>query len=331
MTPLAAFITGLTTGGLTCFAVQGGLLLGLLARRQEGDERLSHWQRLFLPVSAFLIAKAIAYALLGFGLGWLGNKIQLTDTARIWLQSAAGIFMVISGIKLIFPQWLPWLSFQPPAGVRRFIRRSARSQAIVAPAILGFLTILIPCGTTQAMEVAAIASGAALSGAGIMLAFVLGTAPLFLLIGILAKGTTLLQRRLSYAAATIVIGLGLYTLNGVLVLVDSPYSVQNEVAALRATLSSGETAEVSSNPVITVAGNGYSPSQLTVPAGQPVTLTLNTTGNLGCTSIFVIPKLNIRKNLPDRGTTIVAANFPESGRYSFTCGMGMYTGTIEAI
>ncbi len=333
MTPLAAFLTGLSIGGLTCLALQGGLLLGLLARRQD-QPHLQRWQLLMLPVAAFLVAKLISHTLLGFGLGWLGDQIQLTTTARIWLQTSAGVLMLAAGIRLIFPHWLPWLTVTPPASVRRLVRKSARSELLIAPAILGFLTILIPCGTTQAMEVAAIATGSPVQAASLLFAFVLGTAPLFFLVGVLAKETAFLQRRLTAVAAAVVVGLGLYTLNGVLVLVDSPYSIQNEIAAFRALASGQSTAGAGSldaAPTINVSNSGYEPNALTVPAGQPVSLTLKTVNNAGCTSIFRIPKVQVQKTLPRTGETIVTAVFPEPGRYSFSCGMGMFTGTIEAV
>ncbi len=151
MSPLVAFLTGLTTGGLTCLAIQGGLLLGLLAIRQKEDQVLSRWQRLILPVAAFLVAKLAIHTLLGFGLGSLGEKIQLSTTVRIWLQSFAALFIVIAGIRLLKPHWLPWLNVSPPAALRRLVRKSAKSQALLAPAMLGLLTIFIPCGTPQAM------------------------------------------------------------------------------------------------------------------------------------------------------------------------------------
>ncbi|MBI2984067.1 MAG: sulfite exporter TauE/SafE family protein [Candidatus Kerfeldbacteria bacterium] len=332
MTPLTAFLTGLSTGGLTCLAVQGGLLLGLLARRRE-EPHLQRWQLLILPVTAFLVAKLIIHTVLGFGLGWLGDTIQLTTTVRIWLQTLAGLFMLVAGVRLIFPHWLPWLTIHPPASARRLIRRSAKSQLLIAPAILGLLTVLIPCGTTQAMEVAAIATASPWQGASVMLAFVLGTAPLFFTVGILAKGTALLQRRLAYAAAAVVVALGLYTLNGVLVMVDSPYSIQNEIAAFRAlaygttqTSTAGET-----SLTINVLNNGYEPNIVTVPAGQPVELSLVTNNNAGCTQLFRIPKLQIERSLPRTGTTLVSAIFPAPGEYTFSCGMGMFRGTIQAV
>lgn len=337
MTPLTALLTGLTIGGLTCLAIQGGLLFGLLARRQEGEETLTGWRRLVAPVSAFLVAKLVIYTLLGFSLGWLGDKIQLSTTVRLWLQTFAGVFMVVAGIRLIFPHWLPWLQLNPPASVRRLIRQHSKSQALVAPATLGLLTVLLPCGTTQAMELAAIAIGSPWQGAAILLAFTLGTAPLFLVVGVLAKGTEVLQVRLRYAAAALVVGLGLYTLNTVLVLIDSPYAAQRQIAAFqRVFLGAGVEANAASAPAaasqtITVFPTSYRPNVIAVPAAQPVQLALLTNGNYGCTSIFRIPKLRIEQILPPTGTTTIVATFPSPGQYIFSCGMGMFRGTINAV
>ena len=46
----AIFLTGLLTGGLTCMAVQGGLLTATLAQREQEGHSL-------LPILSFLIAK----------------------------------------------------------------------------------------------------------------------------------------------------------------------------------------------------------------------------------------------------------------------------------
>lgn len=336
MSPFTAFLTGLSTGGLTCLAIQGGLLLGLLARREGADEKLSRWQRLLLPVSAFLLAKLVIHTLLGFGLGWLGESIQLSTTTRIWLQTLAGVFMIIAGIRLIVPHWLPWLNINAPAALRRLVRKGAKSQALVAPAILGLLTVFIPCGTTQAMEIAAIATASAWQGASIMFAFVLGTAPLFFLVGMLAKGSTLLQRRLTYATSAIVIALGLYTLNGVLILTGSPYEFQNVIRSAQIALTGNpgviaQARAADDSPVINVYPTGYDPDVVTVPAGRAVTLNLAAQGRLGCTSIFRIPKLKIEKQLTPGSTTRVAVTFPSAGSYTFSCGMGMFRGTINAV
>jgi heme/copper-type cytochrome/quinol oxidase subunit 2 len=167
-----------------------------------------------------------------------------------------------------------------------------------------------------------------------MAAFIIGTMPLFLLIGVLAKGTILFQKKLAYVAAALVIGLGFYAINGALVYAGSPYTVQNIVASADHVLfgtSNTSTDKADANPTIEVLANGYSPDEITVPAAQPVTITLTAKGRLGCTSIFRIPQLNIEESVQPDGPTMISVQFPEPGTYTFTCGMGMYSGTIQAI
>jgi sulfite exporter TauE/SafE len=315
-------------------AVQGGLLTGFLVRRKEQRAETWRWSDATWPVMGFLVAKFVAYMLLGAGLGWLGARMQLPDTARLWLQAIAAVIVIIAGIRIWRPSFLPWLNPAAPAWARRLVRRSSRMESMMAPAILGFLTILIPCGTTQAMEVAAISSGNAATGAAILGAFVIGTAPLFLLVGIISRGINLFQHRLAWIAAVVVIFVGLSSLNGVLVQIDSPLSAQNQLAAWRWALHGDDSASngqlASTTPVINVEPNGYTPNDVEVPAGKLINITLHTADNAGCTSVFRIPKLAISKTLPATGDTVVTATFTR-GRYTFTCGMGMYTGTINAV
>ena len=77
---LVAFVTGLTTGGLSCLAVQGGLLAGTLAHQIEEDYTQQAVQKktnsknkaqtpartnAAQPILLFLAAKIVAYTLLG--------------------------------------------------------------------------------------------------------------------------------------------------------------------------------------------------------------------------------------------------------------------------
>src|SRR5688572_22173688 len=95
---LIAFITGLTTGGLSCLAVQGGLLASSLAHQLEQDyldpsvgqkpRSKKHApaqvkrSSTALPIFLFLLAKLIAYTLLGALLGWLGSFFTISPTFR---------------------------------------------------------------------------------------------------------------------------------------------------------------------------------------------------------------------------------------------------------
>src|SRR6266478_2918548 len=61
------FLTGLITGGLTCLAVQGGLLASTIAMQEE--EKLKDKSKKSgsaVPILAFLTTKLVAYTILGF-------------------------------------------------------------------------------------------------------------------------------------------------------------------------------------------------------------------------------------------------------------------------
>src|SRR5512138_1119197 len=98
---LVAFITGFTTGGLGCLAVQSGLLASSLAFQMEQD-LLLHQEatssqkfkpHIAQPIFLFLLAKLVAYTILGFLLGSLGSVLQLTPLMRAILYIAIGVFM----------------------------------------------------------------------------------------------------------------------------------------------------------------------------------------------------------------------------------------------
>ena len=171
------FLTGLTVGGLTCLAVQGGLLASTIAVQH------SHTIR---PVLAFLITKLLAYMALGFILGAFGSALALSDNARIAMQLLAGAYMMTVALNLLNVHPIfRYVIIQPPRFMMKWLKNTTRSQDLFAPAILGALTVFIPCGTTLAMEAFAISSGSPVFGALIMAAFTLGTAPLFFGLGFL--------------------------------------------------------------------------------------------------------------------------------------------------
>ena len=73
------FLTGLTVGGLTCLAVQGGLLASVIAAREEEEvEKHINRRSPFFPTLAFLAAKFVAYTALGFLLGTFGGAIGIS-------------------------------------------------------------------------------------------------------------------------------------------------------------------------------------------------------------------------------------------------------------
>ncbi len=345
----AIFLTGLIAGGLTCLAVQGGLLAATLAQREE--EKLKKKTKVTgntLPILAFLSTKLVAYTLLGFLLGLLGSAIQLSNTAQTILQFAVGIFMIGTALNIldVHPVFRYFI-IQPPRFLTRLIRKQSKSKDIFAPALLGAFTVFIPCGTTQAIMALAIASGNPLTGAATLFVFVLGTSPLFFLFGYFATklGDTLQLKFMKVAAYAIIL-LAVFNINNAVALTGSPYTLESTwkgilgvVAGATNPLQSSSDGNVATNnaePVtnatISIADNGYTPSALTVKAGSKITFRLNNISGRGCTQAFTIPSLGIQKIIPLGSSDTVVFTAPnQPTQIAFMCGMGMYRGVISVI
>ncbi len=317
-------ITGLTTGGLSCFAVQGGLLTSALAQEGTGDTKYLKEK----SIGMFLIAKLIAYTALGSILGALGSAIVISPIFQGWLQIFVGFYMLATAGRLldIHPVFR-YFVIQPPKAFLRLARRGSQAQTFFAPALLGFLTILLPCGITQAMMLLAVSSGSAYIGASIMFFFVLGTSPVFFLIG-LAATSLLKNKAFAVVAAVFILILGLLSINSGQILRGSVHTLQNYWKVI---VNSTETAKTGNVVNITVRSNGYESDVNTLKLGVPVKLNLITNGVGGCARAFTIPALNISKVLPVTGTTTLEFTPVRTGLLTYTCSMGMYSGSFNVV
>jgi uncharacterized protein len=350
---LVAFVTGLTTGGLSCLAVQGGLLAGTLAHQIEEDytqqivqkkqakknkSQASVRSNPALPILLFLGAKIAAYTLLGALLGLLGSYLSLSPTTRAILMIAIGVFMVGNALRMfnVHPIFR-YFSFEPPKFITRYIRRTAKGTDALTPLFLGALTVFIPCGVTQAMMAVALGTGSAVMGAALMFAFTLGTSPVFFVIAYLTTelGSRMEKYFMRFVAAVVLV-LGLVTVNGGLNILGSPLSFQNMTRNLGPSAETSVSQTGSANPVaangellLQVENDGYFPQTLKAPAGQNLTLNLVTNKTYSCSRDFVIPALNFYQLLPDTGNVQVSIPAqPKGSKLYFTCSMGMYTGQI---
>lgn len=336
----AIFLTGLFTGGLTCLAVQGGLLATTIARREEEklEEKVAKGGNA-RPILFFLGAKLFAYTILGFLLGALGSVFQLSLGLRAVLQLAVAIFLVGTALNLLNVHPIfRYFVLQPPKFLTRLVRSQSKNRDFFAPALLGAFTIFIPCGTTQAMMALAIGSGNPLFGAAILFAFVLGTSPIFFILGYFATrlGDALHQKFMKVAAYSI-IGLAIYSSYGATSLLGFDLSPQNHLRDVyctvtfcsSSTLAVGKTQAVS-DPTITIEATGYNPDNLIVRAGSQVALRLTNRGGGGCTQVFTIPKLGIQKVVPIGTSDTITFTAPSSpGPLLFMCSMGMFRGVIN--
>src|SRR3989338_6893962 len=223
------FLTGLITGGLSCMAVQGGLLAATLAQKEEDRLRDETTGGRALPIAAFLTAKVMAYTILGALLGLFGSFFRLSISTQVFLQTAVGIFMIGTALNLL--QVHPifrYFIIQPPRFLLKIIRKESKSGDLFAPAFLGALTVFIPCGTTQAMMALALAAANPLFSAMIMFSFTLGTSPVFFILGYLTtKLSSFFQTSFAKVAAAFIIALAFFNINAALVLSGSNWTLPN--------------------------------------------------------------------------------------------------------
>jgi sulfite exporter TauE/SafE len=352
------FLTGLTTGGLTCLAVQGGLLATAVAgpaavapqasqRRYKPKGKRRHKKPAptpapppnpvsVWPVVYFLVAKLIAYTLIGFALGSLGSAVQISPTVQAVMQIAVGLFMLVTALNMLeIHPIFRYFVIQPPKALTRLVRQQSKRESLFTPVFLGALTVLIPCGTTQAMGIFAISTGNALTGAVVMFIYTLGTSPTFLVLGFLA---TRLRGQFQYlftiVTAGLIIILGLLSLNAGLNLVGSPLAPQRIIAALlnqrfNGTPVPAQMVDGVQEVTIRADGYGYSPDFMSAQTDQPLRLRLVTENTFACSRQFTIPSLGITRALPMTGETLIDLPPQPAGDLYFTCSMGMYDGIVR--
>jgi uncharacterized protein len=335
---ITIFLTGLLTGGLTCLAVQGGLLATSIAQQTEERLKAQTTTGHALPILSFLLVKLFAYTLLGFFLGWFGSLFQLSVTATVVMQIAVALFMIGTALNLLHVHpFFRYFALQPPRFLTRFLRRESKSKHLFAPALLGAFTIFVPCGTTQAMMALAIASGHPFSGALILFMFILGTSPVFFLLGYFAtKLGQVFQGWFLKIAAFSLLFLAFVTINSSIALTGSAWTIDqvwNNVYCFVGYCAIDASVTPVSEETITITNNGYSPNAFAVKAGSKVTLHLVNAGGANCAQALTIPSLHIQKVVPTGKSdtvTFTAPNEPGS-QIAFMCSMGMYRGTIQIL
>lgn len=345
------FLTGLTSGGISCLAMQGGLLAGMVTNQKKSElKNLSSAEKSqlkldandWLPVTFFLISKLFIHVIFGFLLGLAGSVIALSLGVRLAFQLFAAVFMFATAMNLL--QVHPifrYVVIQPPKFVQRWVRGGSKGNSLFSPILLGLLTVFIPCGVTQAMEVQALNSGSAVTGALIMFAFVLGTVPLFAALGIAtARLSETWNKRFLHVAAYALIMMAIYGFNGVLVVMNAPITLQKIAQPVTyffseerfsADLHAAAVVDGVQRVEIQALNSGYAPRYFKVAAGVPVELTVSTNETYSCAVAFTMKAFSIATFLGPTDSQTFSFTPTEKGRYTYSCSMGMYTGTMEVI
>jgi plastocyanin domain-containing protein len=102
-------------------------------------------------------------------------------------------------------------------------------------------------------------------------------------------------------------------------------------AAISSTVAQPAASLVEGKQLIDVAvKEGYHPKAVTAKAGVPTVLKMKTDGTYDCSTVFVIPELKMRTQLPSSGVTDVEIPAQKAGTdLMAVCGMGMYSLEIK--
>ena len=182
---LSALLAGLL-GGVHCAGMCGGIVAAF-SFRPDGSAPP------FQLHLAYNAGRVLSYTLFGALAGALGSALTLAD----FLPVQTALYVVAQIVMILLGLYLAGLSqsvlvFERAGGVlwqrvkplfQRLIPVTTLPRAMVAGMAWGWL----PCGLVYSILVSALASGSALPGAALMLAFGLGTLPNLLGMGLFAR------------------------------------------------------------------------------------------------------------------------------------------------
>jgi sulfite exporter TauE/SafE/copper chaperone CopZ len=203
-TPTTSFIIGLIASVSSCLAIVGGLVLSLSAKVSE--DNVSDKKNFML----FHFGRLFSFAVLGGVLGALGQAIGINFTFTAILGIIASLVMLFLGFNLVGIFAKNHITL--PTGIFSFFRKIEHKT--LTPILIGFGTFFLPCGFTQAMQVASLSSGSFLSGMLIMFAFALGTLPMLALLSFGSASFAHGKHAPLFfkSAGVVVIGLGVFAL-----------------------------------------------------------------------------------------------------------------------
>jgi sulfite exporter TauE/SafE/copper chaperone CopZ len=326
-------IFGVIAGLSTCSALVGGLVLSMSKQWAQLHGNQETFLNTLQPHLLFNGGRIIAYAVLGFLLGALGDVFQFSLSFSALLMILVSIVMVILALQMLGVRWAQKFSVAAPKLLTRSVAKKENFAGKYMPSLMGAGTIFLPCGFTITTQGIALLSGDPLKGALIMTSFVLGTTPILLFIGLsslMFNQKPHITKLFSQVAGFLIIAFALFNINAALNVLGLPNFSSYFI-------SSGEATQVKqqgSTQVIemTATAFGYEPNYFQVKVNQPVDWQITNDGASGCTNAIIARDFfDGQVALPDGQTVSKTFTPTEVGKYRFSCWMGMATGIIEVV
>lgn len=320
---IVAILLGIVASLSTCLVLVGGIVLSFGNMYTVKEDAKHPLLSRALPHIYFHIGRIGGFALLGGILGIVGSKINYSLSFTGYLTIAVAIIMLYIGLQIVglLPS-ITKLGFHLPKNLSKKIHSLEKRNHPLTPMIIGVLTFLLPCGFTQSMQVAAIASGSFISGALIMGAFAMGTFPALFSIGI---GSSYAKNAkfnfLNKIIGVVVVFFAIYSLNSGLVLAGSNFTLDFWKSGNAIEATQNEDVQIIKMDVDWV----FTPNEFVIKKGVPVRWEINGVNVTGCSNEVTIPRLDISQKI-DKGTNIVEFTPDETGVLPFSCWMGMLGG-----
>ncbi|MCX6790604.1 MAG: sulfite exporter TauE/SafE family protein [Candidatus Gribaldobacteria bacterium] len=348
--PLPAFfIFGILAGLSTCAALVGGLVLSMAKQWTALYGEKVRLADKIKPHLMFNLGRIISYFVLGSLLGALGSKIGFSLQSMAFFVILVSVAMGLLGLQMLGVKSLQKFQIALPKSLTKNIADEKKFKGKYMPLIMGALTFFLPCGFTITAQGLALVSGSWLSGGLVMLAFVLGTTPVLLGIGLSSVKFLENQKwsgQFLKTAGVLVLFFALFNLNNQFNVLGWPSF--NDLSTKAASLDNGDNSNSGSNlsgsglpeiigekQVIKMEASsaGYKPNYFTVKAGQPVRWEITDTGTSGCTNAVIAGGL-FSGQIPLTPGQVSVKEFiapTQPGKYKFSCWMGMITGMIEVV
>lgn len=332
---LLAFVAfGAIAGFSTCSALVGGIVLSMSKQWAELYQTSNNLNEKLQPQILFNLGRLVSYALIGFLLGSLGNVFQISISFSALITIFVSILMVILSLQMLGVEWAN--KFQPklPKILTRNLADQRNFSGRLMPALMGAGTVLLPCGFTITTQGIALLSGDPVRGALIMLAFALGTAPILLFIGmssLMFNKRPHITRFFSQVAGLLIILFSLFNINSAFNVLGWPnFSAYFINSKQDSTFT--DTTQAGGKQIIEMSATagGYEPDYIKVKINQPVEWRITDNGASGCTNAVIAKDFFDGEIRLSPGQTSVKTFTPtKTGKFRFSCWMGMATGIIE--
>lgn len=331
ITILIALMLGLVASISTCLALVGGIVIGFGSTYKVEEDKKHPFLARALPHLYFHLGRIGGFAILGGLLGLIGSKINYSLGFTGYFTMLIGLVMFYLGLQIlnIVPN-ITQLGFHLPKFLSNKTHHIESSNHHFAPILIGILTFFLPCGFTQSMQLAAVASQSFLNGAIIMGTFALGTLPVLISIGIGSSYAQNSKFNLSKKVlGIIIIFFAIYSLNSGSVLANLHFSLPKINTTQDTTTIATET---DGYQIIKMDVDWtFKPNEFQIKKGIPVRWEIRGVNVSGCSNEIVIPQLNIRQKIEQGQTKIIEFTPTETGVLPFSCWMGMLNGKFIVI